>query len=692
MKLPTIALNSDNLSFNDSLEKEWLISNGLGGYSSSTVLGLNTRKYHGLLVAALNPPGNRTVCLASLDESLITNDTIYNFGSHEFHDSIFPLGHLFLREFSLSPFPTFTYQANNFTLKKTVFMPNKSNTVITLYSALNSSEDANLRIFPLLTCRHIDTVMDHLKTPLNFYQESDDKQVKLCFQTPKAIVSTYTTSGKFVEKPDWINAIHYREESLRGELDTDDCYQPGYFDFSINSGKKTKFAIAATATPIDNNNTSDRLNFFDTNDSLVPNIDSFFEQQIIARKNIVDSFYSSHEKIPPNGWLNWIILASDSFIVQDFIARKSVIAGYFWFESWGRDTFISLPGLMLVTGRFGDAKFVLLNFIRYCRNGLIPNIILDRSGQPLYNTVDGTLWYVNAVFQYLKYTGDFRFIKEQLWETLKSIVENHEVGTEFKIRLDSDGLLSHGERLTWMDAYADQKSVTPREGKAVEIQALWYNTLRIMNLLANLFKEHNLEKKYSIMAEKTKRSFEEKFWNASKNCLFDVLDESGPDLTLRPNQIIAVSLDFTMLNQDRNRKIVDFVQGEFLTPCGLRTLSRSDPRYKGVYSGIMKVRDQAYHNGAVWPWLLGPFITGYLKAWGNAALNMEFVMKNFVQALFEKQIYTSGLGTISEIFDGDPPYKPRGCISQAWSVAEPLRAYLEDVLQIRPKYERRFVH
>jgi predicted glycogen debranching enzyme len=403
MKLPNITLNSESLSrFDDSLEKEWLVSNGLGGYASSTILGLNTRKYHGLLVAALNPPGNRTVCLESLDENLIINGAVYNYGSHEFHDSIYPQGHLFLKEFSLSPFPTFTYEATGFKLKKTVFMPDKSNTVIAMYSALNSSgNDASLRIFPLLTCRHIDTVMDHLKTPLSFYQKSDEKQLTLSFETPKVIVSTISTFGKFVEKPDWVNAVHYREENLRGELDSDDYYQPGYFEFLLNSETETKFAIAATATSI-NTNMSGKINFFNIEDPKVDDFDSLFEQQISAKSNILDKFYDTHEKITPNAWLNWILLASDSFVVQDFDTRKSIIAGYFWFESWGRDTFISLPGLMLVTGRFEDAKYVLLNFIRYCRNGLIPNIILDRSGQPIYNTVDGTLWYINAVFQYLK--------------------------------------------------------------------------------------------------------------------------------------------------------------------------------------------------------------------------------------------------------------------------------------------------
>ena len=495
--------------------------------------------------------------------------------------------------------------------------------------------------------------------------------------------------GSFVEEPNWIRALHYREENLRGEIDSDDCYQPGYYDVSLNPNEETRFVIVVTGKPNIAPSNSDPL---DTSNLSLSAFEELFDKEIRRKRHFLKNFYDSHETVLANSWLNWLLLASDSFIVKDFVERESVIAGYFWFESWGRDTFISLPGLMLVTGRFGHAKYVLSNFSRYCQKGLIPNIILDRSGRPLYNTVDGTLWYVNAVFQYLKYTNDFDFVKGELWNILKSIVVNHEFGTEYEIKVDEDGLLAHGERLTWMDAYADNKAVTPRAGKAVEIQALWYNALRIMQLLATRFEEQELAEKYKSMAEKTKKSFTEKFWNPQKNSLFDVLEKSGPDSSLRPNQIIAVSLDFTMLDTDKNRKIVDFVQSQFLTPCGLRTLSRSDPRYKGIYDGVMSVRDQAYHNGAVWPWLLGPFITGYTKAWGNAAQNLEFVFKNFMQSLIEKEIYTAGLGTISEIFDGDPPHKPRGCISQAWSVAEPLRVYLEDMMQIRPKYEKEILN
>jgi predicted glycogen debranching enzyme len=392
--------------------------------------------------------------------------------------------------------------------------------------------------------------------------------------------------------------------------------------------------------------------------------------------------------MPISDWLSWILLATDSFIVTGAGDRKSVIAGYFWFEAWGRDTFISMPGLMLVTGRFEDARKILLDFMGHCRQGLIPNFVQDKSGEPSYNTVDATLWYVNAVLQYLKYTGDFKFVQKQLWESLKAIVDWHEKGTAFGIRLDSDGLLAHGPRLTWMDAEVDGTALTPRAGKAVEAQALWYNGLRTMQLLANRFEEKSLAEKYAEMAAKARKSFNEKFWNDEKSCLFDVVEESGVDAALRPNQIIAAALDFTMLDKNKAERIVDAVHHELLTPCGLRTLARSDPRYRGIYVGDRRSRDQAYHNGTVWAWLLGPFTTAFLKAKGYGDYRREYALKNLILPLSAQQISQAGLGTLREVFDGDPPHVPRGCIAQAWSVAEPLRAYVEDVMQVRPKFEK----
>jgi len=288
----------------------------------------------------------------------------------------------------------------------------------------------------------------------------------------------------------------------------------------------------------------------------------------------------------------------------------------------------------------------------------------------------------------VKYTNDFKFVQEQLWEALKTIIEDHVKGTAFNIHVDSDGLLSHGSQLTWIDATIDGQPINPRAGKAVEVQASWYNTLKTMELLANRFKEKSEAEKYLRMAEKAKENFVRKFWNAQKNCLFDVVTENGRDESLRPNQIIAVALDFTMLDNVKSEKIIDLVYHELLTRYGLRSLAKGDPRYIGIYAGDRRSRDKAYHNGTVWPWLLGPFTTAFLKTKGHTEFRSEYALKNFLLPLFTEQILKAGLGTISEIFDGDPPHTPRGCISQAWSIAELFRAYVEDVMQARPKHER----
>jgi predicted glycogen debranching enzyme len=342
---------------------------------------------------------------------------------------------------------------------------------------------------------------------------------------------------------------------------------------------------------------------------------------------------------------------------------------------------------MLATGRFEDARRILLDFMAQCRHGLITNYIEDKHGEPDYNTVDATLWYFNAVLQYLKYTGDFKFVHKQLWDSLKAIVESHEQGTLFDIHLDSDGLLAHGPRLTWMDAEVDGKAVTPRAGKAVEIQALWYNALRTMQLLASRFGEESLAEKYAETAAKARASFNLKFWNPEKNCLFDVVGFDA-DASLRPNQIIAVALDFMMLDGVRGERVVDTVHRELLTPCGLRTLAQNETGYRGRYVGDRRSRDLAYHNGTVWAWLLGPFTTAFLKTKGHSDNAREYALENLAMPFFTQQILQAGLGTISEIFDGDAPHTPRGCIAQAWSVAEPLRAYVEDVMRVRSKFER----
>ena len=688
MKLPSVILSREKLSnFEEAIRKEWIVTNGLGGYASSTVLGINTRKYHGLLVAAFHPPRDRRVCLAKLDEEISIGNNVYPLGSNEFQNEIFPQGYTFLKEFSISPFPKYVYAVQNVEVRKTIFMPYKKNTVITIYNVLNKSGfDVKIRVFPLINWRRFHSVTDRRKIPWEFAQKREAKGVDIRFGIPRSTLMMTTTRGDYFAEGKWIEKIYLREEAKRGESCLDDCYQLGHFEMNMEAGKNKKFAITAIA----DKNEGDVRKTLAEMPVTMNDVEALYEKEMERREKLLTKFYEEHKDIPTNDWLNWVILATDMFIVKGINdGQKSVIAGYHWFETWGRDTFISLPGLMLVTGRFEDARRVFLTFTNHCKNGLIPNFLSDKAGQPAYNTVDATLWYVNAVLQYLKYTGDFKFVREQLWGNLKAIIENHARGTAFNIHVDSDGLLSHGAQLTWMDTAIDGQTITPRAGKAVEVQALWYNTLRTVGLLANRFEENNEAEKYAQMAEKARKSFVEKIWNPEKNCLFDVISEYGKDGSLRPNQIIAVSLDFTMLDNAKNEKIVDVVYREFLTPYGLRTLTRNDQRYIGVYAGDRRSRDEAYHNGTVWPWLLGSFTTAFLKTKGYTEHRRGYVLKNFLAPLFTKQVLEAGLGILSEIFDGKSPHTPRGCIAQAWSIAEPLRACVEDVMRFRPKYEKR---
>jgi predicted glycogen debranching enzyme len=353
---------------------------------------------------------------------------------------------------------------------------------------------------------------------------------------------------------------------------------------------------------------------------------------------------------------------------------------------------ISLPGLTLVTGRFDDAREILLTFKRYCEKGIIPNRFPDSIGdKPEYNTVDASLWYFNAVLQFLKYTGDLEFVRRELWDTLQSIIEHHVKGTMYNIHVDGDGLVAHGPQLTWMDAMVGNQAVTPRDGKAVEIQALWYNASKIMELLARHFDQASDAEKYAFIAEKAKKSFVEKFWDNERGYLADVVNNNGKDLSLRPNQIVAVTLDFSMLDQAKNMSIIDIVWKKLWGKYGCRTLDRLAPLYIGRYEGDWARRNRTYHNGTVWAWLTGPFITSFLKVHSYEKDWRDFAFKNFLQPLFQQEVLQAGLGTISEIFDGDEPHLPKGCISQAWSVAEPLRAFVEDVLLKRPFYEEKIL-
>ncbi len=689
--LPQISLESSALSdMNKALKNEWLITNGLGGYASSTVLAVNTRKYHGLLVAAFNPPVDRRVLLSKLDEEILLDDRAHFFGANENTRGIQPEGCRFPTNFSVDPFPTYTYNmGSQLQLRKTIFMPHEKNASVILYEVINNSgKKAKLSIVPLVNSRHFHSVTQRDQTPWTFVQKASNQRVTIQPSTELSTLTLFSNDGRYVAgHGEWIET-YFRAEAERGESSLDYSYKPGFFELDIDANETRQFYMLAVA----GKNEKEAESLFSSICKGPKSIIALYRAELKRRTELLNSFHRRDEEIRLEDWLKWLVLATDAFVVNRESTRgKSVIAGYHWFADWGRDSFISLPGITLTTGRFEDAKRILLTFQHYCREGLVPNSFPDSAQDaPAYNTVDATLWYFNAVLQFLKYTNEFQFVQEKLWATLESIIDHHLRGTLFGIRVDYDGLIAHGSQLTWMDAAPGGTPITPREGKAVEIQALWYNTLRTVQLLANRFGQGEKSDKYSFMAEKVKKSFLDRFWNQKENCLFDVVISSAKkDDSLRPNQILAAALDFSMLDKTRAEQVIETVWKRLLTPYGLRTLFSKDSQYIGKYGGDRWQRDRAYHNGTVWPWLLGPFTTAFLKLKNYEAKWRDFAFENFLQPLFTEELNRAGLGSASEIFDGDSPHEPNGCIAQAWSVAEPLRAYVEDVLLKRPPFEQK---
>jgi len=687
--LPKICLGRDVLSdVNEALSREWLVTNGLGGYASSTVLGVNTRKYHGLLVAAFNPPVNRWVLLTKLDETIQIGNENYDLGANEFRDVIHPKGYRFLSEFMVAPLPTFRYDVNGVSLQKTVFMPYMKNATAVIYEVSNPlEEEVSVSVSPLVNSRHIYNMTDKDSLDWRFVQKRHGEAVIVePSDSISSLILSSNNDGSFVEESWWVKKLFFRVDASRSESSIDDNFRPGFFKFHVNPKEKKQFYVLAVA----GKNGEEAQSLFSSFGNEIGDIDLLYREELERRKALIKRFQEHNAGLELKDWLKWLIQAADSFIVsRASTGKKSVIAGYSWFDDWGRDALISLPGLALVTGRFEDAQEILLTFERYCSKGVIPNRFSDKAGDiPLYNTVDATLWFFNAVLQYLKYTCDYNFVQENLWNTMNEIIDYHVQGTIFGIHMEEDGLIAHGPQLTWMDATTVDRFVTPRDGKAVEIQALWYNALKTMQLLAKRFNQRDKTEKYYSMAENARESFSQKFWNPKTGYLYDVVKNGVADSTLRPNQLIASSLDFPILGRKRGERVVEAVWKRLWGQYGLKTLPETDPRYIGKYLGDWTHRDSAYHNGTVWAWLLGPFTTAFLKTKNHEEHWRDFAFKNFLQPLFREEIHRGGLGTISEIFDGDAPHRSRGCISQAWSVAEPLRAYVEDVAFVRPPHER----
>jgi predicted glycogen debranching enzyme len=639
----------------DASVREWLETNGIGGFASSSIVDLNTRRYHGLLTAAIQPPVGRFVLLSKLEEALVLGGQRYDLSANQYGSVIHPQGYLLLDSFRLEPFPIFTYKVENLRIEKSVFLVQGENTAVIQYQLLGdlAGRDCGLEIRPLIAFRDY-----HQTTHANNAIRRDvDQSPGVATVTPyQGLPSLHFAHNAESVDPSglWFYNFEYERERERGLDYVEDLFSPMLLRFSL--ARTPPPAIIASTKP-----------------HQAAEAQGFKKLEIERRGKLVASAPADDQ------FAQLLTSAADQFLVARG-NQKTVIAGYPWFGDWGRDTMISLPGLTLVTGRFDDARNILRAFARSIDQGMLPNRFLEGGGAAEYNTVDATLWMFHAVSQFLSYTRDYDFVRAELYAPLTGIISWHERGTRYGIHVDSDGLLHAGEpgvQLTWMDVKIGDWVVTPRSGKPVEIEALWYNALRVMEQLALAFGDGEQSKHYAAGAERAQARFAEVFWNDADGCLYDVVTDAQPDHAIRPNQIFAVSLPYPILSGDRALRVVDVVEWELLTPYGLRTLSPQDPNYKGRYGGDAFARDSAYHQGTVWPWLLGPFLTAYVKVHGGTE-PVRGRADNFLNALRD-HLWQAGLGQISELFDGDAPHRPGGCIAQAWSVAELLRTYMEDV-------------
>jgi len=616
--------------------REWIETNGLGGYASLSSKGSLLRKYHGLLIASLQPPSQRWMIVSNCLDAIET-----------------PAGPISLVDktpvFSWDLFPRFHYRINDLLITKTFFQVYEKNMTGIRYE-IKTSDPVMLRHTPVVNFRHIYDLCDH-KHCYHINQEILEGQVRVQADALSTPLLMMLDDASYQIDEHWRH-VHYPIDEKRHDACEEYVMQTGRFEKHIPESL-TYHLLFSLADEVD-----------------TVDAEELYEQTLSRRKDLVESVNLPTQATP-------LLVSADRFVVKKGQWR-SLIAGYHWFSDWGRDTLIALPGCTLVPGRFMDARAILFGFHQYCKNGLIPNTFDDRTGEAAYNTVDASLWFVDRVFQYMKYTNDTDFLIS-MFTTIQSIIEHYMKGTDHGIGMDVDYLISHDPGLTWMDVKMADHYPTPRSRKAVEIQALWYNALRIASVCARYL---GLTDEYEEIAYQVKRHFVNSY-----DKQYDVIDTR--DVSCRPNKIFLVSLDFPMISPSLQKEIVSDVRDQLVTIFGLRTLAADDDCYLGSYLGNYH-RDLAYHNGTVWPWLLGPYLTAFVKVHKQKKKWRQFALESYLDPMF-RVFGRLWDGSIPEIFDGDPPYAPRGCMNQAWSVAEILRAWVEDILQRRPVYERNFL-
>ena len=602
MQTPRIVQQETCKDYLRSSKLEWLETNGTGAFAMGTVAGINTRRYHALLIASLKPPVERRVLLARVEEELVLHDASCGLGAAQYPGTVAPRGFEYLEEFRTDPCATWSYTVKDIQIEKQVYLVPGKQAVVVRY---RSDHRITLRVRPFLAYRDYHSLRHATQ---DFHMD------------PELHIQT---AASFHADPNWYYNNEYLEELDRGLDFREDLFTPGFYTLEMTPG-----------------------HWF----------------PICASLNDQASVEPPHQR--------------DPFIVRRQDGKPTIIAGYPWFTDWGRDTMISLPGLLITSGRLEEARQILEGFLEHMNQGIVPNRFPDAGETPEYNTADATLWMFQAVRQWLHAGGSRDFLRDVFYDKAKEIVEWHRRGTWYEIRVDeSDHLLTAGTpgtQLTWMDAKVGDWVVTPRHGKPVEINALWHGALCLMAEWASDLGKDAEAADFAAQAEQVRESFRAKFWNSERGCLFDVLGHDGPIAKCRPNQIFAVSLRHGLLDNIQERAIVLLVEKELLTPVGLRTLETSDPEYKAHYQGSPWDRDGAYHQGTVWPWLMGPFVDAYIAAFGETPFTRAHCSR-LVAGLEDEAAKGGCLDSIAEIYDGDAPRLPRGCPAQAWSVAEVAR-------------------
>ncbi len=637
--------------------REWLVTNGIGGFACGTVAGTLTRRYHGLLMAALPPGGHRTLLVAKVDETAEYGGEVYELGANRWVDgAIHPAGHRHIERFRLEgTTPVWTFACSDALLEKRVWMEYGANTTYVQYALARARGPARLSVRILVNYRSYHGSTQASETPMDVQSVEGGLRVHA---SPDA-APLYLLSAEARSEPahDWYRNYELEEERARGLDHVEDHFHAGTFYFELTAGQCVTLVTS-------------------TNPSANLNGRAALESQIARGDVLLKRCKQANPKIKEwPDWIGQLILAADQFVVARPLAgvvdAYSIIAGYPWFSDWGRDTLVALPGLLLATGRPEIAARVLRTYAQYADRGMLPNRFPGMDSVPEYNSVDAALWFCEAAQQYFSATHDLTLLRE-IFPAMAQIITEYARGTRYQIHVDSaDGLLYAGEagvQLTWMDAKVDNWVVTPRIGKPVEVNALWLNSLAFMSNLATAMGSSPAQ--FDSLAAKARRGFQ-RFWNAAANCCYDVIDgPQGNDASLRPNQIFAVALEESPLSAERQRAVVEVCSRQLLTSFGPRSLSPADPQYHGQYFGGQRQRDAAYHQGTVWGWLIGPFVQAFLRVTGDRRQALTFL------APFENHLKIHGLGSASEIFDGDPPHAPQGCFAQAWSVAEILRAWI----------------